>query len=219
MNSIQKSIIKRVLQKCVKNNYCIEVQGYAGPNGYPLIYIKEIGGTGGSHRLMWFIYHGFIPEKKVVMHKCDNRRCINPRHLRLGTTAENISDMIAKNRHVKLPVGEKSFMSKFSDDQILKIRESADNGRSYKEIAKDFNIHSSHVSRIVRGLARITANGKIQVRMRRKCFSDNQASIIYKMRNDGNTWQFIADHVGLSRSAVMRAYNFKTKHPELLETK
>ena len=41
---------------------------------------------------------GEIPDGMVVMHKCDNPKCINPEHLKLGTYADNVEDMKVKNR-------------------------------------------------------------------------------------------------------------------------
>ena len=43
--------------------------------------------------------NGPLSQQLVVMHTCDNSRCVNPNHLRLGTQLENIADMVAKGRH------------------------------------------------------------------------------------------------------------------------
>ena len=45
------------------------------------------------------IYNGFIPQGKIIMHTCDNPRCVNPKHLILGTQLDNLSDMAKRNRH------------------------------------------------------------------------------------------------------------------------
>lgn len=38
---------------------------------------------------------------KVVRHKCDNPRCINPDHLEIGTQLQNVADRVSRNRCAK----------------------------------------------------------------------------------------------------------------------
>lgn len=57
-----------------------------------------IGHTTMAHRACWMMHFGSIPPGMVVMHKCDNRECVNPNHLQLGTYRDNIQDAIQKGR-------------------------------------------------------------------------------------------------------------------------
>lgn len=57
---------------------------------------------GLAHRLVWEEAHGPIPPGLVVMHRCDVPGCVNLDHLRLGTVADNVADMIAKGRARKV---------------------------------------------------------------------------------------------------------------------
>jgi hypothetical protein len=65
-------------------------------SGYPMMYSynHEIR----IHRYVYQEKYGEIPKDMVIMHKCDNRKCINPEHLKLGTLQENNQDRINKGR-------------------------------------------------------------------------------------------------------------------------
>lgn len=80
---------------------CWEYQGYVTPEGYGWAYTGTMKGqrTHGAHRQAWILTNGPIPAEKLVCHHCDNRRCCNPKHLFVGTTFDNMRDMVRKGRH------------------------------------------------------------------------------------------------------------------------
>ena len=56
-------------------------------HGYGRISIH--GHTAAVHRVMWSLVHGYLPAKKQVDHKCENRICCNPKHLQMVTHKQN----------------------------------------------------------------------------------------------------------------------------------
>lgn len=82
---------------------CWEWQGTIKPNGYGII---SKGGDSSkcgvfhAHHVAYEISNGIdaIPAGMVVMHKCDNRKCVNPSHLAIGTAKDNVHDCIRKGR-------------------------------------------------------------------------------------------------------------------------
>ena len=76
----------------------------------------------GSHRVSWMITNGEIPKNLHVLHKCDNKLCVNPSHLFLGTHQDNMRDMVSKKRQA-FTRGEKSGNAKLTEYDVRLIRE------------------------------------------------------------------------------------------------
>ena len=102
------------------------------------------------HRVAYELAYGAIPDGLDVLHTCDNPSCVNPDHLRVGTHTDNMRDMQNKGRN-RQPRGEQSSRSKLTDAQVRAIRERyAAGGVSLREVARDYGVHLSLISLIVR---------------------------------------------------------------------
>lgn len=104
----------------------------------------------GSHRVAWTLEFGEIPPGLLIMHRCDNVRCVRPAHLELGTNLENIRDMDRKGRRGSIPPvmrGEKNPSAKLTAEQVNSIRDAT--GRQV-DIARRFGVVQTTVSRIKR---------------------------------------------------------------------
>lgn len=102
-----------------------------------------------AHRVSYeYFSGGAVPQGMVVMHTCDNPGCVNPKHLRAGTHADNMRDMLTKRRGNPRR-GEKSPNSKLTESDVSRIRESR---LSQKELALSLGISPKQVSVVKRGL-------------------------------------------------------------------
>jgi hypothetical protein len=77
---------------------CWEWQGLLRKDGYGTVGFKRK--TSLPHRLSYIVFKGPIPDGMLILHSCDNRKCINPDHLRIGTYSDNLNDMWSKKRRI-----------------------------------------------------------------------------------------------------------------------
>lgn len=110
----RKPTTDRFWDKVAKGDSCWEWTGMTNNYGYGLI--QDSGRNGKrwfAHRYSWYIHNGDIPEPKgyhgaVVRHKCDNRLCVNPEHLEIGTQVDNVNDMDDRGRRVSVGSGKRT---------------------------------------------------------------------------------------------------------------
>lgn len=106
----------------------------------------------GAHRASWIIENGAIPDGLLVCHRCDVRWCVNPKHLFLGTYADNNQDAARKGRSKwklgtvrNLPFGEDHPACVLTEHQVRSIRESNATGT---DLALKYGVTPTQICRI-----------------------------------------------------------------------
>lgn len=129
-----------------RSSGCWIWQGTISRTGYGQMRLRDEA-TLLAHRLSYEFHVGPIPAGMCVLHRCDNRRCINPDHLFLGTKGDNNRDRSSKGRSYR-QTGAAHYSSKLTDDDVLEMRELRRKGVSLSELSKRFGIVQSRVSTI-----------------------------------------------------------------------
>lgn len=127
---------------------CVHYWGHVGNAGYGLDYEPTTQKTILAHRKAYIDFFGPIPEKHVIMHLCNNKKCVNPKHLKLGTQSENIQQayrdglQINPNRSLTDEQVKNILLAEGSQRQIAKafgtsqtVVKNIKLGRTYKHIS------------------------------------------------------------------------------------
>jgi hypothetical protein len=105
------------------------------------------GVTIDAHRVSYAIANsGELPAGCVVMHRCDERLCVNPAHLRLGTYAENTRDARDKDRLFKKPVRTVPL----TDAEIAQIIDQSNRGLSQGMLCRLWTLSPNALRRILK---------------------------------------------------------------------
>lgn len=147
--SPKPEIVRFLKSKSIESQSgCLEWTGARYRTGYGTV-PRRFGGGRYAHRAMFEAAVSSIPAGMYVLHTCDNRLCINPDHLFLGTHLENIKDMHAKNRQRggSMP-NERNPSCKFSNETIKAIR-LARQSMGVCELQRAFGISETHLIRVL----------------------------------------------------------------------
>lgn len=128
---------------------CWNWKGSIFTTGYGICRAYDSHTLTGAHRISWILHNGGIPAGLSVLHHCDNRKCVNPYHLFLGTQKDNMAD--AKMKH-RFPRQDGDFNNgRKINSMIAKIiRELHGEGVTAKVIANKFGVSQSLVRMIVK---------------------------------------------------------------------
>lgn len=121
---------------------CWEWRGTRHPRGYGIYSAHR------AHRVAYLKWNGPIPEGQLVRHTCDNRGCVNPCHLTLGTPAQNSQDMKDRCRQAR---GDRHSQAKLRGVDVTEIRTLLAQKTPAREIATRFGVDLSTVSNIKTG--------------------------------------------------------------------
>lgn len=212
---------------------------YNNGGGYGEIKLDSSRQNIKAHHLSWILKNGEIPTGMHVCHTCDVTRCANPKHLWLGTHAENQADKARKGRsHSESRPGSLTPNSKLTETDIPIIRQLSFEGLSHSEIAARYQVATSNIGQILTGKtwthvpidpAYVVPKEVRQQRMRegahklRGCESKRKGSlnnkaklteadvpVIRQLYSDGWTQVEIAQRYKLSHVAVGALLNGKT---------
>lgn len=144
-----------------KQDGCWTWQGKQSPYGYGLLMVHRR--TKFAHRFVYELTYGAIPDGLYVCHHCDNRLCVRPDHLFLGTNQDNLADMVAKERHQhgathwlrrqpeRAFFGTRNAQARLTPEIVQEIRDRyAAGGVLQKDLAREYGMSKMSISLIVR---------------------------------------------------------------------
>ena len=137
-----------LLSKATPNGECLDCHFIPKNTGY-----CKIAGGDSAHRFVCHILKQKVPDDKIVMHTCDNRRCIRLEHLVIGSHGDNTADMFAKGRyrvgyHSTEPNNNLKVVTAVVFEEIKEMYQC---GSSQREIARAFGISQTTVRMYLNG--------------------------------------------------------------------
>ncbi|AUR93199.1 HNH nuclease [Vibrio phage 1.185.O._10N.286.49.C2] len=184
---------------------CIIHPNKPHPQGYIRLTLSN-GVSIGAHRLAYIAKYGEIPDDMLVCHKCDNRACVNPDHLFLGTPQDNMTDMVNKGRSL---VGERNPKNHLTEADVMNIRRMYYDGKSANVLGKEFNTTQHYIYNIVWGkvwthlpvMPEKKGGGKL---------NPEKAARVRELSSKGYTGKYLAELFEVSRATISRILSGKT---------
>lgn len=164
-HDMSNSIIERFNKNASlpDENGCMNWKGRLSKKGYSVMGIgsrlDNSRKTVYVHRVSFELHKGLIPDGMLVCHSCDNRKCVNPEHLFLGSSKDNSQDMVKKGRAgMKKGIIPPQFMkniigkenAKLTIEQVKNIKKRLLENEYYVDLAKEYGVSRSCISDIKR---------------------------------------------------------------------
>ena len=132
-----------------KQDDCWPWQGYTTVSGYGRFWAS--GYMFRAHRIVYYLAHGVDPGTLCVCHGCDNEGCCNPKHLWLGSPAENNQDKANKGR-IYRPFGVLNSQAVLTEGDVREIREKyPKKGVSHRQIGLEYGVARKTISLVLSG--------------------------------------------------------------------
>ncbi len=115
--------------------------------------VRFNGRNQGAHIVAWELANGrTVPDGLWILHSCDNHWCVNPKHLRPGTSSDNMQDMSDRGRGCDTRnIGYANGKAALTDDDVKLIRLLDRTGMNKQTLAQHFGVSPSQISRICNG--------------------------------------------------------------------
>lgn len=167
-----------------------------------------------AHRLSWALHKGSIPEGLFVLHHCDNRKCVNPDHLFIGTKGDNSADAVKKRRQC---YGSKQWTAKLTDAEVIRAFEMTQRKVPRKEIAAEMGVSTYAISDALQGRSwrhlapELAAKGLVYTKPPRRKFQTQELAEIIKLARAGMTQVDIAARFNIRQSNVSKILRNKSR--------
>jgi hypothetical protein len=121
------------VNKTTNSNECWEWSAGIHPFGYGRFYGKL------THRISYELHFGPLKKGECILHQCDNPKCVNPGHLKVGNRTDNARERTERNRNL---IGSAVPNSRLSEKEVLEIRASS---KSVKELSLMYGVGEANI--------------------------------------------------------------------------